>query len=469
MQLWIVLVSCIGQLRGACKHYRTFMWLLVVLVAWTARPDLLGVTSFVRSSFLSANNYRLLLNFFHSGALDIATLTKLWLKFVLSKFSPVTESGYLVFVADGIKVAKEGKKMPAVKLLHQESENNTKNEYVMGHSFQALSLLVLAATGQVAAVPILARICEGLLFKKSDRTKSQLDKLAAIFLDAARSAGRPAILVADAYYAGKTIIMPLLKQGFHLISRARWNAVGFEPVASPTIKKRGRPKKYGAKHSLRQYFKSWRNAQKARSPVYGEEKVEIEFRSVDLLWRPAGALVRFVLVKHPSRGNIILLCTDIKLDPIAIIRLYGLRFKIEVSFKQAVNTIGTYLYHFWMKTMKPIKWGTGNQNVINRPTKYRDAVARKIDAYHRYVQIGCIVQGLLLHLAINYRNAVWSSFKGWLRTMRPDLIPSEMVVAHALRESLPEFLASNAEDTALQKFILERAESRRLPGLLLAG
>jgi hypothetical protein len=53
--------------------------------------------------------------------------------------------------------------------------------------------------------------------------------------------------------------------------------------------------------------------------------------------------------------------------------------------------------------------------------------------------------------------------------MRPDLIPSEMVVAHALRESLPEFLASNAEDSALQKFILERAEPRRLPGLLLAG
>jgi hypothetical protein len=440
-----------------------------VLAAWAARPDLLGVTSFVRSSFLAENTYRLILNFFHSNALNISTLTNLWLQFVLSSFSPVTESGYLVFVADGIKIGKEGKKMPAVKLLHQESENNTKNEFIMGHSFQALSLLVTAATGQVAAIPIVARICEGLLFKKSDRIKSQLDKLAAIFLDAARIAKRPAILVADSYYASKTIIVPLLKQGFHLISRVRWNTVGFEPAASPKIKKPGRPKKYGAKHRLREYFKSWRNAQKARSPIYGEEKIEIEFRFLDLFWKPAGTLVRFVLVKHPNRGKIILLSTDITLDPIAIIKLYGLRFKIEVSFKQAVNTIGTYLYHFWMKAMKPIKWGDGNQNVINRSTKYREAVTRKIDAYHRYVQIGCIVQGLLLHLAINYRDVVWSSFKGWLRTMRTDLIPSEMVVAYALRERLPEFLASDADDGALQKFILERAEPTRLPGLLLAG
>jgi hypothetical protein len=469
MQLWIELIRCGSRLRGACRHYRTFMWLLVVLAAWAARPDLLGVTSLIRSSFLSPSTYRLLLNFFHSNALDISTLTNLWLQFVLSKFSPVTESGYLVFVADGIKVAKEGKKMPAVKLLHQESENNTKNEYIMGHSFQALSLLVAASTGQVAAIPIVAKICEGLLFKKADRTESQLDRLATIFLAAARKTKRSAILVADAYYAARTIIEPLLKQGCHLVSRVRWNAVGYEPASPPKIKKRGRPKKYGNKHCLREYFKSWRNAEKARSPVYGEEKIEIEFRFVDLFWKPAGAIVRFVLVKHPSRGKIILLSTDITQEPIAIIRLYGLRFKIEVSFKQAINTIGIYLYHFWMKTMTPIKWGTGNQNIINRSTEYRNAVARKIDAYHRYVQIGCIVQGLLLHLAINYRDAVWSSFKGWLRTMRPDLIPSEMVVAYALRERLPEFLASNAEQGTLQKFILERAERRRLPGLLLAG
>jgi hypothetical protein len=37
-----------------------------------------------------------------------------------------------VLVGDGIKIPKRGKKMPAVKLLHQQSESNTKPEYIMG-------------------------------------------------------------------------------------------------------------------------------------------------------------------------------------------------------------------------------------------------------------------------------------------------------------------------------------------------
>jgi hypothetical protein len=30
---------------------------------------------------------------------------------------------------------------------------------------------------------------------------------------------------------------------------------------------------------------------------------------------------------------------------IADVRIYGYRFKIEVSFKQALHTLGTYAYH----------------------------------------------------------------------------------------------------------------------------
>lgn len=57
-------------------------------------------------------------------------------------------------LADGIKAPKEGKRMPAVKHLHQHSASNAKPEFIMGHSLQALSLLVQAPGGQVAAVPL---------------------------------------------------------------------------------------------------------------------------------------------------------------------------------------------------------------------------------------------------------------------------------------------------------------------------
>ncbi len=469
MTLWTEWMRCAHALAGSCRRHRTSLWLMVVLVAWVARPDLLGVTSFVRASFLEPSAYHPLLGFFHSSALPLGPLLAAWVKLTMSLFSPVTEAGYVLFVADGLKVGKEGRKMPAVKCLHQASEDNSKAEYIMGHSFQVVSLLVAGATGQVFAVPLLARICEGLVWKRSRQRQSQLAKLASMFLEVTGLARVRGLLVADAYYANRTVIVPLLAEGHQLISRVRKNAVAFEPAPIPQRRGRGRPRKYGRKVRLRDLFKGWQSFSEAPSPVYGEQDTTIQYRSVDLLWRPVGRLVRFVLVKHPTRGCMILLATDLELAPLAIIKLYGLRFKIEVSFYQALHTLGGYAYHFWMMAMKPLRRGDGDQHMERRSVDYHRAVARKLDAYHRYVQLACIVQGLLQHLAINFAPVVWATFRSWLRTMKTDHVPSEMVTAHALRTHLPHFLLDASSERELKKFILDRADYDRIPGFGMAA
>lgn len=463
--LWTELLRCLSYLRSACTRKRTFLWLAVVLVAWAARPDLLGVTSLVRASFLQQECYRQLLHLFHSSAVVLPLLLEAWVRLAMTLFAPVSERGFTVLVADGLKVAKEGRKMPAVKSLHQESNDNSKPQFIMGHSIQVLSLLVTAGTGQVLAVPLVARICEGLIWGRAYDRKSLLDKLVDMFLEVSGFINRKVLLVADAYYASKKVIMPLLEKGHHLVSRVKRNAVAYAPVPQPAERKRGRPKKYGRKIQLRQLFKAARCFIEAPSPVYGEDGVVIKYRCVDLLWRPVGQLVRFVLVKHPTRGMLILLCTNTDLDPLSIIRIYGLRFKIEVSFKQALHTLGVYAYHFWLLPMTPIKRPSGDQVISNAPKWYKEAVARKLAAYQRYIQLGCIVQGLLMHLAVNFRSQVWWQFRSWLRTMRRDLVPSEMVVAQALRNSLPEFLLGAAGHCEVTKFLLDRVEVERMPGV----
>jgi hypothetical protein len=358
----------------------------------------------------------------------------------------------LVCLADGIKAPKEGKRMPGVKLLHQESQNNTKPEYIMGHSLQAISLLVHSAGGQVAAIPLTSRIHEGLVFSNRD-SKTLLDKLVALLFSITRVWNRKVVLVADAYYASGKVITPLLANGHHLVTRAKTNAVAYLPVSKPANPGKGRPRIYGQKVCLKELAKDDSTFTSAPSPVYGERDVVVRFRVLDLLWKPVGRVVRFCIVHHPVRGTIFLLSTDVSMQPLEILQLYGYRFKIELGFRQAVHVIGAYAYHFWMAEMTPLRRGTGEQYLHRETDAYRTAVRRKLRAYHVHVQLGCIAQGLLQHLAINHTAEVWRCFRSWLRTMNPAMPPSELIVANALRSTLPVFKAVPAFAPDLTKIM----------------
>ena len=467
MKLWAYWYNAVLLLRPACARMRTFLWFVTCLAGMSIRGDLLGVTSIVRALGLKGICYDRILDFYHGSGLKLDKLTHIWLRTVLKIFPHILRvNGRLLLVGDGIKIPKEGKKMPAVKGLHQQSESNSKSPFIMGHSFQAVGILV-GALNNVFAVPLVSRIHEGVVFSNRD-TKTLLDKMVSLI--ESLEICEPFYFIADAYYATGKIVKKLLKKGDHLITLVRSNAVAYYPASrNCQNKRRGRPRIYGKKIKLKTLFDDPDTMQTASSPVYGEKRTQIRFRSVDLIWRPVGILVRFVAVIHPVRGRCILMCSDLQLPGLEIIRLYGLRFKIEVSFKQAIRVLGAYAYHFWMKTMKPIRRFSGNQYLHKKPEAYRQAVRRKIDAYHRYVQTGLIAQGLLQYLSATFPQLVFSSFGSWFRTIRSDFSPSELVAAIALRNTFTEFLSDSSQDSILKKFILERIDLDRSEGLRLVA
>jgi len=452
MKLWIQWLRAVRCLRPACTRSLTFLWMTLVLMGLCCRSDNLGVTSFVRILNLRGDAYHRFLHLFHSKGLDLDILTSCWVRLCLVLFRPFQVGQRLVCIADGIKAPKEGKRMPAVKLLHQESQNNTKPEYIMGHSFQALSLLVHCAGGQVAAVPLTSRIHEGLVFSNRD-TRTLLDKLVALLFSITRVWNKPAVLVADAYYASTKVITPLLNNGHHLVTRAKSNAVAYFPAPKVEKPAKGRPRIYGRKVRLKDMATDDSAFTSAPSPVYGERDVMVRFRVLDLLWKPVARIVRFCIVHHSVRGTIFLLSTDTSLTALEILQLYGYRFKIELGFRQAVHVIGAYAYRFWMLGMKPLRRGSGDQYLHRTSDEYRAAMRRKLRAYHLYVQLSCIAQGLLQHLAINHTAEAWRCFHSWLRTMNPDMPPSELIVANSLRITLPVFLAVPAFAPDLTKII----------------
>jgi hypothetical protein len=450
--LWRAFWRALQPLRPACSRTTTFLWLVAVLAALCLRPDLAGITSLVRGLGLSAASYYGLLHFFHSPALDLEALTRLWQQTLQRLFwrRLVRVNGRTVVLVDGLKRPKEGRKMPGVKSLHQESRCNAKASFIMGHSLQAVAVLAQAAGGYLA-VPVAARIHEGVVWSNRDR-RTLLDKLGALL--AGLPWDQPVTVVADAYYAAAKFARSLLANGHHLVTRVRSNAVAYFPASPRKSKRRGRRATYGPKSKLDQWFGYEKtDFTKAPSPVYGETGVTLRYYTHDLCWRKLGRLVRFVWVSHPTRGRLVLLCTDLTLAPLEIIRLYGWRFKIEVSFKQAIHTVGAYAYHFWMQDMKPIRRGDGAQHPHRQTETYREHIRRKLAAYERHIQLGLIAQGLLQYLAVTFRRAVWFNFHSYIRTAAPQKPPSEWVVSHALRHSWPQFLAGSPESQTLKKFL----------------
>jgi hypothetical protein len=325
-QLWDACWNALQSLRPAFSRGVTFMRFATVVIAMMVRSDLLGVTSIIRALNLRPKLYHPLRKHFHSKAIKLDQLAVLWARTVQRLFSnPVRFNDRLVLVGDGIKIPKRGKQMPGVKLLHQQSNCSTKPEYIMGHSTQAIALLVHAASS-FFAVPLAVRIHEGLVWSNRDK-RTLLDKMLGLI--ETLTITDPFYFVADAYYAAGKTVKGLLKQGNHLVTRVKSNAVAYLPVEpNKGRRKRGRPKVYARKIRVSSLLADRTSMEEAVANVYGEADVKIRYCVRDLMWRPVGRLVRFVAVIHPTRGTILLMSTDLTLSALDIIKIYGLRFKI---------------------------------------------------------------------------------------------------------------------------------------------
>ena len=458
MDLIVTWWELVSQLRGAFARQKTFYWAVTVIMGFSVRNDSLGgVSSFVRSLGLNPRYYQRVLHLFESSAVKLGELARLWVASVLKSFRPflLSVNGRLVLVIDGIAVAKEGKKMPGVQSIHQSSDNNSKAEYIMGHFFQCVGILAGTPGWQtIFSVPLFGRIHLGTKTTNRDK-RSLFDK--AMEMLTSHFGNRSFYLVADAHYSVGKMVKGVTAMGSDIIVKVRSNAVAYlRPLAEKTVS-RGRKKIYGQKIKLRDFFLDLDKFSPMASPVYGEKRVEILVRVEQLLSkRFGGMLLQFVFVIHPTRGKMILLSTDLSLASSEVIRLYGLRFKIEVAFKTAIYSLGTFLYRFWMLDMEKTKRGEGTKYLHKKTGDYRERYLGKLGAYELYVQLAFIAQGVLQFLSITKTSAVMGNFKSWFRTLRPGVFPTELVVMMALKNCSGHFLADSVFPQSLVKFVRER-------------
>lgn len=78
MLIWKSWIEAVLPLREAFSREKTFLWFVIILIAFSTRSDLAGVTSFVRALGLLPQAYPLILHNFHSSGVDLVQLRLQW-------------------------------------------------------------------------------------------------------------------------------------------------------------------------------------------------------------------------------------------------------------------------------------------------------------------------------------------------------------------------------------------------------
>jgi len=102
-----------------------------------------------------------LLLFFRASSWELTRLAGIWQRAVAGSGLLYREGSLCVLVGDGTKEAKQGRKMPGVKKMRQESGDGAKRPFFFGLMYGAVGVLTERA-GKVFCTPISIRVHDGV-------------------------------------------------------------------------------------------------------------------------------------------------------------------------------------------------------------------------------------------------------------------------------------------------------------------
>ena len=176
--------------------------------------------------------------------------------------------------------------------------------------------------------------------------------------------------------------------------------------------------------------------------------------------------MRFVLTQLGNGRQFILLSTDGSLSGPEVIAAYGLRFKIELTFRTLIHLLGGFAYRFWLKAMTTAPSWPKNLNLADYPESVQGQILAKVEAMERFVNLNAIALGILQVLALELPTLIWSNFPRWFRTLPKHGYPSERIVQLVLQHQAQEVFLKSPASLLLPKFLAAKLIPQKPPDTL---
>jgi len=260
----------------------------------------------------------------------------------------VTDAPRVVLALDDTPTTRHGPKVQGAGVHHNPTPGPAGSAFVYGHVWVVLGLLVTHPLGGTVALPLLAR----LYIRHKDLTRIPAEQRPAfgtklvMAVELVRWAhwwlklwGKAVWVVADGAYAKGTVLKPVRALGVTVVSRLRKDAAlcSVPPPRDPS--RRGRPRVYGAERvSLARRAGAKGGWTTDTFTLYGKA-VPKKYKTFVATWRPAGGVIRVVLVDEP-KGWVAFFCTDTEATVADILGLVSDRFSLETCFRDLKQVVG---------------------------------------------------------------------------------------------------------------------------------
>ena len=311
----------------------------------------------------------------------------------------------LVFALDDTPTKRYGPEVQGAGIHHNPTPGPSGSKFLYGHSRVTLSRVVHHARCGVIGLPLL-----GMLYvRKKDvpglpdgigvgfRTKPVMAAEAVTWLRGQLPGDdKPAWVAVDGGYAKRGFLKPAIKAGFVVAARLRKDAAlcDLPPTLPPGRKKgRGRPPTYGKNHlSLAKRAGQTRGWSEVTVKATTGRSVVKRYKTFLATWRPAGGVIRVVILKEDDDSWRAFLCTDAEASVEAVVQAIQDRWAIEqdyhdlkeverieqVRLRRLWSNVGALNLSLWVHTLVEVwAWNRPESSLSDRSDRPWDDASRR--------------------------------------------------------------------------------------------